>query len=587
MLRLLSIIRPKGYDELLSEPNGVFKERVDIVSTFTDKLSNEAFANMIDLYSERWLSVSDPQDKDSNRMQAICKIADEYANTEWPVTKIITKLSESLQGYEGRGRSLNSDFFKGPESTNIGTELSSSLSNRVLGEEANQNFYYKVQNISSQALTASPDNHMFFEYLLDQVALLRNNIIAAGSWSTTVETGLAGLENMISEKLQALAPEEKDPKTKLIDYIDYVAEEDTYRSDKDPLEMSMKELVNAFIDKISYEIATYGSVNRASEVITDKKAVATIIGTLNGKDQSVILDTVKDVIKEEYKGSSINIDNGLSTLKAFLPNLKLQTQRLVTPVETSEVKGPQSISEALKLSSNREELIEEYPAVFTYQNMLEFVASAESLPKAKALNVLTQATNITKLLALPATEAEGLKENIANMTTKITTKDKDLLVERILEFYNKRLLMVGDVSSKNAVIEGFKDYLLIHDVSLKNDADLCKIVSGTAEREEADSLMAFRGKAQKDGALFLLLLANNPTIVFNGAVVQMSDFLANNISNKEVMSSYLVEQAKATPEGDLVVNRNGADQIIKVTGAVKEKAYLLLQEAEPTLMLEE
>jgi hypothetical protein len=472
-----------------------------------------------------------------------------------------------------RPTSVNSEF---------NSEFNSVLSTRLMSQDADQDFYFKLQYLSSQISITSAKNYARLKYLLDQVSDLRNDMKAAYKWTTSVEIDLTNLENTILEKSQGV--KKKDPKIKLLYYIYDVTDEDTYVPTKDPIEMNVTELVNAFVDKIAYEIASYGNIARASKVLTDKKAVAIIIGTLDGKSSSVILDKVKSALKEKYQGSSSYIDNGLVALEMSLPNL-----RLVEPVKTSAVKEPQSISEALKLSSDLEELIEEYPAVFTYQNMLEFVTSAGTLPKAQALNVLTQATNITNLLGLSATETQGITDTISNMANTIAAKDKDLLAERILAFYDKHLLMVGDISSKNAIIEGFKDYLLIHDVFLNGDADLCKIVSGTAEREEGDSIMAFRGKAQKDGALFLLLLANNPTIVFNGATVQMPAFLANNISNKEAISSYLVEQAKATPEGDLVVNRNGVDQIIKVTGATKEKAYLLLQEAEPTptLMLEE
>jgi hypothetical protein len=241
------------------------------------------------------------------------------------------------------------------------------------------------------------------------------------------------------------------------------------------------------------------------------------------------------------------------------------------------------------MSSNIGSLMDEFPAIFaSYQNILDFIASAEALPKAKALNVLTQATAITDLVELSATEAKELQTSISSMADKIAKKDKDLLAERIRAYYTKHLLLMGDQSSNNAVIEGFKDYLLINDVSLKGDVDLCTIVAGTIDREEDDSLLAFRGKAQKDGLLFLLLLGNNSTIVFNGAELGMSNFLANDISGKTAIAAYLFEQAKAVQDvkGDLTVSRNGVDQLIKLEGTIKEKAGLLLQEMELSPLFE-
>ena len=86
------------------ETEAVFKTRIDIIKGFSEGLFKGMYTELLDKYTEKKLSVSDPVKIVDLRMNTICKIADEYAETQYPFNKVVADLEKSVFGFEGKAQ---------------------------------------------------------------------------------------------------------------------------------------------------------------------------------------------------------------------------------------------------------------------------------------------------------------------------------------------------------------------------------------------------------------------------------------------------------------------------------------------------
>ena len=424
----------------------------------------------------------------------------------------------------------------GPEVSLAGQNLNFLLQGNILDSDADVSFYNRINDLSS--LIANANNSPLLEVLMGRVSDLRDHMKNANRWSVSAETDLRRLEIMISIKMDALNG--RNYRTKLVDYLKDVDSDDMFLLTKSPNDMSTSELVLATIDKLAYEVHYFGNVSRAAEVLTDKVAVGTIISYLGGYSSNIIIEKVTEQInKKQVKDPSPHVEKGLLELKGLLLSMTRVTKSEVSNSEVKKrsksVNEPASITEALDIASDISVLMDEFPEVFSSKNILDFVTGAEALPKAQALNVLTQANLMIDLSEFSASTKSELEKSISKMGQKIIEKDKDILVKRILNFYNTNWTASPKNTAdfnKDQIIEGFKDYLLFKDCALEALAGVSEIVFGTFDRGLDDALLAYKGNEQKDGMFYLLLLGNNPTIIFDGKEVALTDFLANTVNKK-------------------------------------------------------
>jgi len=109
-------------------------------------------------------------------------------------------------------------------------------------------------------------------------------------------------------------------------FIDYLMDVD--EADKgavfitDDNDISDENLVNSVLNKMAYELNKYGNAKKAQNIITNQKAVATMISQLGGNNSQSIVDKLAESLKPN---GSADWQNGLDDIKKNIRKISLRT----------------------------------------------------------------------------------------------------------------------------------------------------------------------------------------------------------------------------------------------------------------------